>query len=315
METAALVEGVLAGERRPLARLLSAVEAGDEHLLRQVIAAIHPHAGRAHTIGITGSPGVGKSTLTARLIADQRQRGATVAVLAIDPSSPFSGGALLGDRVRMGDQAVDEGVFIRSMATRGHLGGLSWATPPALTVLDAAGFDVVIIETVGVGQAEVEIASLADSTVVVLAPGMGDAVQAAKAGILEIADVFVVNKADMPGARKTSQELLGMQYLSSARHGWVPPVLQTVADQGKGIPPLSDALAAHLKWSADSGQRSLQQRHAARVQIREIVLQQVRSRMHQLNEGTMLEEILDQVVARQTDPYSAADALLEALEA
>ncbi|WP_370325735.1 methylmalonyl Co-A mutase-associated GTPase MeaB [Euzebya sp.] len=313
MDTATEIEGVLAGRRRSLARLLSAVEAGEEQTVREVVAALHPHTGRAHTIGVTGSPGVGKSTLTGQLVAEQRRRGRRVAVLAVDPSSPFSGGALLGDRVRMADQVMDDGVYIRSMASRGHLGGLSWATPQAVTVMDAAGFDVVVVETVGVGQAEVEIASLADSTVVALAPGMGDAVQAAKAGILEVADVFVVNKADREGAERTVRELQGMLDMTADPDGWTPPILRTVASRGEGVDAVADALDRHLTWASDGPHRQARRRTAARVQVREIVLAAVRRRMRGLGDGEALEAVLDDVVARRTDPYSAADSLLDRL--
>ncbi|CAN5494778.1 methylmalonyl Co-A mutase-associated GTPase MeaB [soil metagenome] len=311
MDTAALVAGVLAGQRRALARLLSAVEAGEEQRLREVIAAIHPHTGRAHTIGVTGPPGVGKSTLTGQLVAAQRHRGRTVGVLAVDPSSPFSGGALLGDRVRMGEQVLDEGVFIRSMATRGQLGGLSWATPQAMAVMDAAGFDVIIVETVGVGQAEVEIASLADSTIVALAPGMGDAVQAAKAGILEVADLYVVNKADREGADRTVRELEGMLHLAPHGAGWTAPVLTTVAERGEGVEAVADVLDAHLVWAEGSGARLEQRRRAARVAVREIVLADVRREIQQVDAGTLLDAVLDDVASRRTDPYAAADSLIE----
>jgi LAO/AO transport system kinase len=237
-------------------------------------------------------------------------------VLAVDPSSPFSGGALMGDRVRMGEHVMDEGVFIRSMATRGHLGGLSWAAPMAVEVMDAAGFDVILVETVGVGQAEVEVASLADTCVVASAPGMGDAVQAAKAGILEIADVHVVNKADREGAQRTARELGGMLQLAPTSGGWTAPVLLTTADRGEGVEALVDALDAHLDWSRTSGHRQLRRREAARVQVREIVLSRVRRRMSQLDSddegtGTLLDGVLDDVVARTVDPYRAADSLIE----
>ena len=207
------------------------------------MAALAPYAGHAHVVGLTGSPGVGKSTATSALVKELRAEGKRVGVLAVDPSSPFSGGALLGDRVRMGDHALDEGVYIRSMASRGHLGGLAWTTPQALRVLDAAGFDVVLVETVGVGQSEVEIAGLADTTVVLLAPGMGDGIQAAKAGILEIGDIFVVNKADRDGADQTRRDLRSMMNLSERRDGsWKPPIVSTVARAGTGL----DELAAEL---------------------------------------------------------------------
>ncbi|HEX3004505.1 MAG TPA: methylmalonyl Co-A mutase-associated GTPase MeaB, partial [Angustibacter sp.] len=216
VDVPSLVEQAREGRPRAVARLISLVE--DAHpALREVMAALAPHTGNAHVIGITGSPGVGKSTSTSALVKALRHRGLRVGVLAVDPSSPFSGGALLGDRVRMQDHALDPGVYIRSMASRGHLGGLSWATPQALRVLDAAGCDVILVETVGVGQSEVEIAGLADTTLVLLAPGMGDGIQAAKAGILEVGDVFVVNKADRDGADTTVRDIRHMISLAEAR--------------------------------------------------------------------------------------------------
>ena len=233
---------------RAVARLISLVEDASP-ALREVMALLAPRAGHARVIGLTGSPGVGKSTSTNALVAAYRRRGMRVGVLAIDPSSPFSGGALLGDRVRMQDHATDDGVFIRSMASRGHLGGLSWATPQALRVLSAAGCDVVLIETVGVGQAEVEIASLADTTLVLLAPGMGDGIQAAKAGILEVADVFVVNKADRDGADTVVRDLRYMLSLGDRRtdDGWRVPIVKTIAAKGEGadeVVPRSSATAS-----------------------------------------------------------------------
>src|SRR6478672_13466539 len=237
VDVPALVESARAGSPRAVARLISLVE--DAHpALREVMAALAPHSGRAHVIGITGSPGVGKSTSTNALVGAFRERGNRIGVLAVDPSSPFSGGALLGDRVRMQDHATDDGVFIRSMASRGQLGGLSAAVPQALRVLDVAGCDVILVETVGVGQAEVEIASLADTTLLVLAPGMGDGIQAAKAGIIEIADVFVVNKADRDGADQVARDLRYMQSLGG-RHSdagaWRPPIVKTSASRNEGI--------------------------------------------------------------------------------
>jgi len=309
LDTADLVDRLLAGQRRALARALSTVEDGDDEALRAIVAALHPRTGGSHLIGLTGSPGVGKSTLTSAVTQAMRDRGLTVAVLAVDPSSPFSGGALLGDRVRMADHAVDDGVYIRSMATRGHLGGLSWATPHALLVLEAAGFDVVIVETVGVGQAEVEIASIADSTVVVQAPGMGDAVQAAKAGIMEIADIHVVNKADRDGAQRTLRDIRGM--LDMAPPGeWTPMVLATTAATGEGVEQLVEGLLAHRRWSQESGRHLRHRRAAARVQVREILLAQVRRRMAGLDEGEALEAVVAAVATRELDPYTAADRLL-----
>jgi LAO/AO transport system kinase len=326
MDSQQLVDRLLAGERRALARLLTRVEDGSESRLREVMGLIHPHTGSARLVGITGSPGVGKSTLTSALISEWRRRERSVGVVAVDPSSPFSGGALLGDRVRMQDHALDDGVFIRSMASRGHLGGLSWATPQAVLVLDAAGFDVVVIETVGVGQAEVEVASTADTTVVALAPGMGDAIQAAKAGILEVADVFCVNKADRDGAERTVRELRDMQQLGGstghsagrdARPGadWAAPIVKTVAPQGKGISDLADAVDQHHDWLARTGGLERQRLARARLQVRELALGTVRAQFAVVRDGTLVDELSRRVAARELDPYSAADELVAALAA
>jgi LAO/AO transport system kinase len=311
MEPTELVDRLLAGERRALARLLTHVEDGSEERLRTLIRLLHPHTGTAQLVGITGSPGVGKSTLTSALISEWRRRERTVAVVAVDPSSPFSGGALLGDRVRMQSHALDDGVFIRSMASRGHLGGLSWATPQAVLCMDAAGYDVVVVETVGVGQAEVEVASMADTTVVALAPGMGDAIQAAKAGILEVADVFCVNKADRDGADRTARELKDMQQLG---HGdWLAPIRKTVAAKEEGITELADAIDAHRTWLVDSGTLETQRIHRARVQVRELALGTVRARFAQVGEGALVDELSRQVAGREIDPYTAADRLVSGL--
>ncbi|MBP2366159.1 methylmalonyl Co-A mutase-associated GTPase MeaB [Pseudonocardia parietis] len=310
-QTHELVERARGGEQLAVARLISMVEnAGPQ--LREVSAALTPHAGRAHVVGLTGSPGVGKSTSTSALITELRARDRRVGVLAVDPSSPFSGGALLGDRVRMGEHAGDDGVFIRSMATRGHLGGLSWATPQALRVLDAAGCDVVVVETVGVGQSEVEIVGLADSTVVLLAPGMGDGIQAAKAGILEIGDIFVVNKADRDGARRTVRELRNMLHLreGGGADAWDPPVLSTVASRAEGIDALADALDEHLAWADKSGERERRRRERARREIEAIGMEQVRTRMEQVHGGDALDALTGRVLAGELDPWAAADELL-----
>ena len=272
---------------------------------------IAPLTGHAHVVGLTGSPGVGKSTVAGALVRAYRDKGQRVAVLAVDPSSPFSGGALLGDRVRMQDHATDERVFIRSMASRGHLGGLSWATPQAVRILVAAGFDIVLIETVGVGQAEIEIASLADSAVVVVAPGLGDSIQAAKAGILEIADVFVVNKSDRPGAQEVIRDLRMMLAMATyGSDGWKPPIVSTTAATGEGIADLAAAIDKHRDWLGGNGQ--LEERRLARAQeeISAIAIGELRQRVGGLPGESRLAELAERVVAGDLDPYSAADELI-----
>jgi LAO/AO transport system kinase len=297
-----------------VARLISLVEDGHP-ALRELMAALAPHSGTAHVIGITGSPGVGKSTSTNALVGAFRQRGKRIGVLAVDPSSPFSGGALLGDRVRMQDHALDPEVYIRSMASRGHLGGLSWTTPQALRVLDAAGCDVILVETVGVGQSEVEIAGLADTTVVLLAPGMGDGIQAAKAGILEIGDLFVVNKADREGADATVRDIRHMISLGDRTEPglWRPPVVKTVAARGQGIDEVMEALDKHVAWMEETG--ALRQRRVRRAgdEIESIALQQLRARMGDLRHGNGVDELAAAVVDGKTDPYAAADQVVAAL--
>jgi LAO/AO transport system kinase len=301
---------------RAVARLISLVEDASP-ALREVMALLAPLAAHARVIGLTGSPGVGKSTSTSALVAAYRRRGMTVGVLAVDPSSPFSGGALLGDRVRMQEHATDDGVFIRSMASRGHLGGLSWATPQALRVLAAAGCDVVLIETVGVGQAEVEVASLADTTIVLLAPGMGDGIQAAKAGILEVADLFVVNKADRDGADTVARDLRYMLSLGDRRtdDGWRVPILKTVAARGEGADEVVDAIEQHGAWLAGNGQLEARRRKRASDEVEAIALTALRSRIGDLSGSDALAALAGKVVAGDLDPYAAADELVASVTA
>ncbi|OPZ51702.1 MAG: putative GTPase [bacterium ADurb.BinA028] len=273
------------------------------------MAALAPHTGKAHVIGLTGSPGVGKSTSTSALVAAFRARGKRVGILAVDPSSPFSGGALLGDRVRMQEHALDPEVYIRSMASRGHLGGLAWTTPQAIRVLDAAGCEVVLVETVGVGQSEVEIAGLADTTIVLLAPGMGDGIQAAKAGILEIGDVFVVNKADRDGADATVRDLRHMISLGDRTEPglWRPPVCKTVASRGEGLGEVMEAIDKHEAWLDATGTRHTRRLRRASDEIEAIALAALRARMGDLRAGHGIAEHAAAVVAGTTDPYAAAD--------
>ncbi|KFU78668.1 LAO/AO transport system kinase [Amycolatopsis lurida] len=300
------------GVPRAIARLLSLVE--DAHpRLPEVAAKLTPHTGNARVVGLTGPPGVGKSTSTSALLTALRARGLRVGVLAIDPSSPFSGGALLGDRIRMTEHATDPGVFIRSMATRGHLGGLSWATPQAVRVLDAAGFDVVLIETVGVGQSEVDVVKLADTTVVLLAPGMGDGIQAAKAGVLEIADVFVVNKADREGADATVHDL--KQMISLVRReirgpSWRQPIVRTVASRGEGVEDVVRALDEHHDWLVRRDELPRRRAARARDEVEAIAVQRLRAEIVDLRSGDRLTELAERVVARKLDPFAAADELI-----
>jgi LAO/AO transport system ATPase len=300
-----------------VARLISLIEDGSP-ALREVAAALAPHTGRAQVIGLTGPPGVGKSTTTTALVRTLRGRDLRVGVLAVDPSSPFSGGALLGDRVRMHGHSGDRGVYIRSMATRGRLGGLASATPQALRVLEAAGCDVVLVETVGVGQSELEIASLADTTLVLLAPGMGDGIQAAKAGILEVADVFVVNKADREGADQTVRDLRAMQALGGRQDepgAWRSPIVKTVAsrEHDSGVNAVLTRIDEHRAWLEASGEGL--RRRSVRVarEIEAIVLARLRARMGDVHGAAALGTLARTVVAGQTDPYQAADDLLKQL--
>ncbi len=336
-DVAELVARARQGQPRAVARLISLVEDGAlptgweadaRGQLREVAAALAAHTGRAQVIGLTGAPGVGKSTSAGVLVGALRKAGKRVGVLAVDPSSPFSGGALLGDRIRMQDHALDDGVFIRSMATRGHLGGIAWATPQALRVLDAAGCDVILVETVGVGQSEVEVSTLADTTLVLLAPGTGDGVQAAKAGILEVADVLVVNKADRDGADQTVRDLehvislsrreplggrepLGRREQEGA--SWRPPIVCTVASKGEGADDLVDAIEQHRSWMLSGGELDIRRARRAEAEIETIALGQLRARLADVRRGYALSDLARRVVAGELDPYRAADDLVAGL--
>ena len=308
MEPSDLVAAARQGDRRALARIISIVEdrrAGADEILEQ----LYPHSGTAYVIGLTGAPGAGKSTITDRLIGTVRSQGDEVAVLAVDPSSPFTGGAILGDRVRMQDHVSDPGVYVRSMGSRGHLGGVSDATTRAVTVLDAVGKPFVFVETVGVGQAEVEIVDAADTTVVVVNPGWGDAIQAAKAGLLEIADVFVVNKADRPGAPETVRDLKQMLMLGD-QSGWMPPIIESVATTGDGIDLLWKAVEDHRSHLTVSGE--LQERRRARVETeirRGLVAEVLAAASDRLGEAEV-DGLVDEVASRSLDPWTAARRLL-----
>jgi LAO/AO transport system kinase len=304
-----LVARALEGERRAIAQLISVVEDGGQDLA-EVMRELYPHTGRAYSVGITGAPGAGKSTLTERLVTRIRADERSVGVLAVDPSSPFSGGALLGDRVRMQNHALDSEVFIRSMATRGHLGGLSLATPEAVRVLDAVGKEIIIIETVGVGQAEVEITDACDTTLVVLNPGWGDAVQTAKAGLMEIADVFVVNKADRPGTRDTVREIEQTLEMSDADRR--PEVVTTIATKGEGFDDLWTAVGKHRAYQEEKGLLEARRRRRIEREIKEIVAERYRRRIE--TEGAAeLARLTQDVLARKCNPYEAADQLVTVL--
>lgn len=302
-----LVERILEGDRRAIARAISMVEDGAEGLA-ELSAGLFPHTGRAWTIGLTGSPGVGKSTLAGELVRVARARERSAAVLAIDPTSPFTGGALLGDRLRMQDHATDPGVFIRSMATRGHLGGMALAAPEAVRILDASGKDLVIVETVGVGQAEVDVAAATDTTLVVVAPGWGDAVQVAKAGILEIADVFVVNKADREGAEAAARDLEQMLHLGPEL-AWTPPVVATSAVTGAGLDELWAAMEAHRGHLEATGTLAEGRRARLLREVESLTVEELRGRVRDLLDGD--DTLGADLAERRVDPYRAAGLLMD----
>jgi len=307
-----LVTAALDGDRHALARLISLVEDQDA-AAQDALRALFPHTGRAHLIGVTGPPGSGKSTLVNVLTQRFRGSGRTVGIIAVDPSSPFSGGALLGDRVRMRDLAGDPGVFVRSMATRGSLGGLAQATNDVVKVLDAAGFDAVLIETVGAGQSEVEIASTAHTTIVLEAPGMGDEVQALKAGLMEIADILVVNKADRPGAARTARalEMVIDRNSAASEDGWQPPILQTVALDGSGVPELVQAIDDHRQHLCTTGLLAERERRRIKGELVGVLQRELLDRLLSRLGPEELGQWVERVAARKVDVYTVASRLCE----
>jgi LAO/AO transport system kinase len=310
-----LFDAACAGDRAALARVLSLLERGDA-IAREVGRLAYKKSGGGYTVGITGAPGAGKSTLTSSLIKHLRQQQLEIAVLAIDPSSPFTGGAILGDRVRMQDHATDPGVFIRSMATRGHLGGLSLSTPEAIRMLDAVGRAWILVETVGVGQVEVEIAGKADTTVVVLNPGWGDSVQANKAGLMEIADIFVINKADRKGVEETRRDIEQMLELSDLPHeAWRPPIIATIGNTGEGVPALWDAVLEHRQAIETTGELKSRRDFRLREELREIVARRLEQRAREICTGEVWDGLQTQVLDKTLDPWSAADEMLRGVGA
>lgn len=310
-----LFNAACGGDRAALARVLSLLERGDT-VAREVGRLAYQRGGNGYTVGITGAPGAGKSTLTSAVIKHLRKMELEIAVLAIDPSSPFTGGAILGDRVRMQDHATDPGVFIRSMATRGHLGGLSLSTPEAIRMLDAVGREWILVETVGVGQVEVEIAGKADTTVVVLNPGWGDSVQANKAGLMEIADIFVINKADRKGVEETRRDVEQMLELSDLPHeAWHPPIIATIGNTGEGVPALWDAVLEHRSLIESTGELKKRRDFRLREELREIVARRLEQRAREITSGDRWEQLQSQVLDHALDPWSAADEMLKGVGA
>jgi len=305
-----IVQGVLAGDRRSIAKAITVIENNPEKAHR-IIASIYPHTGKAHVIGVTGPGGSGKSTLIEKVIREYRRRGKTVGVVAVDPTSPFTGGAFLGDRIRMQELSVDEGVFIRSMATRNYLGGIARATKDAVKVLDASGRDVVIVETVGAGQSEVEIIKVAQTIVVVFAPGLGDEIQAIKAGVMEIGDIFVVNKADRENVDKSVMDIRAMLQLSNKEQAWTPPVLKTIALTGDGVAKLIEKIEEHRRFLEREAGRE-KAREKAETELVEAIKEKVASLMiEELEKEGEFESYLQKILRREIDPMSAAEKILK----
>ena len=297
------------GDKRALARVLSVVE-NDEPEAADILRELYPKTGHARIVGITGPPGGGKSTLVNRLAGAYREQGDRVAIVAVDPSSPFSGGALLGDRIRMQERALDDGLFIRSMASRGHAGGLARTTSRVVNVLDAIGYGVVLVETVGVGQEEVDVVRVVDTVCLVTVPGLGDDIQAIKAGVLEIADVLVVNKADRPGADETARDLAQMLTLGKLRTDWKPPIIRTVAVTGDGLAELVSAISRHATWAGESGERDRRRRAAARAEVEALLRDALVRRLRDRVGDDSLERAVARVADREIDPYAAVEDML-----
>ncbi len=309
MELEQLTDAILAGRYRALGQAISLVERDDPRTDR-LLADIYAATGRARIIGITGSPGAGKSTLVASLAKHYRRQGKRVGIIAVDPTSPFTGGAILGDRIRMADLYTDRGVFIRSMATRGFLGGLARATNDVVDILDASGFDIVLVETVGVGQDEVEVIRTVQTNMVVLVPGMGDDIQAIKAGIMEIGDIFVVNKADRPGADKTVNEVTMMMSLVEEHGDWVPPIVKTVASKHEGVAELDAAVERHFAYLATSGELDRRNRERVRIRIETLLKEKFMDRLLAGERGAAFEQLLEDVLHKRNNPHDAAEGML-----
>jgi len=307
---AGLVAKAREGDKHATARLLSVVE-NEEPGAAEALRELYPLTGKARVIGVTGPPGGGKSTLVNRLAGAYREQGDRVAVVAVDPSSPFSGGALLGDRIRMSERFLDDGLFIRSMASRGHSGGLARSTSRVVNVLDAIGYGVVLVETVGVGQEEVDVIRVVDTVVLVTVPGLGDDIQAIKAGVLEIADVLVVNKADRPGADETARDLAQMLTLGKMRTSWKPPIVRTVAATGENVPQLVDAIEKHRAWAAENGERDRRRRDAARSEVEELLRAALIRRLRDRVGDERVDRAVARVAERSIDPYAAVEELLK----